>query len=116
MTAENIIAILDIGTTKITALVAEADEEGELYVIGHGVAPAAGLRRGIVVDMDKTVNSIRRAIDDAQLISTTMPLERAAVDWQQPVFTGLDAGKSYQYCNDYRVTTAVKQLSLLDSR
>ena len=39
-----------------------------------------------------------------------VPLERAAVDWQQPVFTGLDAGKSYQYCNDYRVTTAVKQL------
>ncbi|MCK4607790.1 MAG: cell division protein FtsA, partial [candidate division Zixibacteria bacterium] len=60
-----------IGTTRIVSLVGEADEEGGIYVIGHGVAPAEGLRRGVVVDMEKTVRSISRAIEDAQMTSGT---------------------------------------------
>ena len=71
MPSDSIICALDIGTTKIVAVVAEMDENGGVYVIGHGVSKAEGLRRGIVVDMDKTVKSIRRAIDDAQLVSGT---------------------------------------------
>jgi len=71
MADEHIIAALDIGTTKIVALVGEMDQQGDLYVIGHGQAPAEGLRRGVVVDMDKTVYSIQKAIDDAQLVSGT---------------------------------------------
>ena len=65
------IAALDIGTTKIVALVGEMDEQGGIYVIGHGQAPAEGLRRGVVVDMDKTVRSIRKAVEDAQMVSGT---------------------------------------------
>jgi cell division protein FtsA len=71
MATENIIAALDIGTTKIVCLVGEMDENGHIYVIGHGNSPAEGLRRGIVVDMEKTVTSIRKAIDDTQLVSGT---------------------------------------------
>ena len=71
MASENIIAALDIGTTKIVCVVAEMDETGGIYVIGHGVSNAEGLRRGIVVDMEKTVKSIRKAVDDAQMISGT---------------------------------------------
>ena len=71
MASENIRAVLDIGTTKITVLVGEMDEEGGVYIIGHGISPAEGLRRGVVVDMDKTVKSIRKAIEDAQLVSGT---------------------------------------------
>ncbi len=71
MAAENIIAALDIGTTKITAVVAEMDEQGGIFIIGHGIAKAEGLRRGVVVDLDKTVKSIRQAIDDAQMVSGT---------------------------------------------
>lgn len=71
MATENIIAALDIGTTKIVCLVAEMDETGGIYVIGHGVSNAEGLRRGIVVDMEKTVKSIRKAVEDAQMISGT---------------------------------------------
>lgn len=71
MPTDNIICALDIGTTKIVAVVAEMDENSAIYVIGHGLSKAEGLRRGIVVDMDKTVKSIRRAIDDAQLVSGT---------------------------------------------
>ncbi|HSG72705.1 MAG TPA: cell division protein FtsA, partial [Planctomycetaceae bacterium] len=69
MSRENIIASLEIGTTKIAVLVGEQDADGSIYVIGHGLAKPEGLRRGVVVDMEKTVKSIRRAIDDAELVS-----------------------------------------------
>ncbi len=71
MATDNIQAALDIGTTKITAVVGEADENGRVYVLGHGESPAEGLRRGVVVDMEKTVRSIRKAVDDAQMVSGT---------------------------------------------
>ncbi len=69
MAEENIVAALDIGTTKVFVLIGEMDDNGDIYVIGHGISPAEGLRRGVVVDMDKTVKSIRKAVDDAQLVS-----------------------------------------------
>ena len=71
MEDNRIVAALDIGTTKITALVGEMDEHDKIYVIGHGESPAEGLRRGMVVNMDKTVNAIERAIKDAQMTSGT---------------------------------------------
>ena len=71
MPSEKLVAALDIGSTKIVALVGEVDEQGGIYVIGHGEAPAEGLRRGIVVNMEKTVHSIRKAINDAQMVSGT---------------------------------------------
>lgn len=78
MARENILAVLDIGTTKILALVGESDEHGDIHVIGHGIAPAEGLRRGVVIDMDKTVKSVRAAIDDAQLVSGVV-IDRVSV-------------------------------------
>lgn len=69
MPDENIIAVLDIGTSKIVAAVGEMDDQGEIYVIGHGCAPAEGLKRGVVVDMEKTVKSIGQAVKDAQMVS-----------------------------------------------
>lgn len=71
MDAERIVAALDIGTTKIVALVGEMDEKGDIYVIGHGQAPADGLRRGVVVNMDKTVKAVEQAVKDAALTSGT---------------------------------------------
>lgn len=71
MATENIIAALDIGTTKIVCLVGEMDTSGRLYVIGHGVSPSEGLRRGVLIDMEKTTRSIRKAVDDAALVSGT---------------------------------------------
>jgi len=71
MASENIIAALDIGTTKVVCLVGEVDTEGRMYVIGHGQSKAEGLRRGVLVDMEKTVKSIRKAVDDAALVSGT---------------------------------------------
>ncbi|MDX9856185.1 MAG: cell division protein FtsA [candidate division Zixibacteria bacterium] len=71
MSDETIVAALDIGTTKIEAVVVSADRSGGVYVLGAGQAPAEGLRRGVVVDMDKTVKSIRQAVQDAEMVTGT---------------------------------------------
>lgn len=57
---------LDIGTTKINCIVADQGPAGELRVVGVGNAPSEGLRRGVVVDLDKTVTSIGRAVEEAE--------------------------------------------------
>lgn len=57
---------LDIGTTKISCIIADQNAAGELRVVGVGNAPSEGLRRGVVVDLDKTVTSITRAVEEAE--------------------------------------------------
>ncbi len=57
---------LDIGTTKISCIVADMNGGGELRIVGVGNAPSEGLRRGVVVDLEKTVTSISRAVDEAE--------------------------------------------------
>lgn len=61
-----IIVGLDIGTTKIAAIVGEVAEDGGVDVIGIGTAPSRGLRRGVVVNIDSTVSAIQAAIDEAE--------------------------------------------------
>src|SRR5213593_2341201 len=57
---------LDIGTTKISCIIADMNGSGERRVVGVGNAPSEGLRRGVVVDLEKTVGSIQRAVDEAE--------------------------------------------------
>jgi cell division protein FtsA len=57
---------LDIGTTKISCIVADMNGSNELRVVGVGNAPSEGLRRGVVVDLEKTVASIQRAVEEAE--------------------------------------------------
>ena len=59
---------LDIGTTKICAVVAEATED-TVDIIGIGSHPSTGLRKGVVIDIDATVDSIRKAVDEAELMA-----------------------------------------------
>src|SRR5881396_2542869 len=56
---------LDIGTTKISCIIAEMTGAGEVRIVGVGNAPSEGLRRGVVVDLERTVGSIERAVDEA---------------------------------------------------
>jgi cell division protein FtsA len=69
MDEEKIFVGLDIGTTKIAAVVARIDEYGTLNIAGVGTSASQGLRRGVVINIEKTVNSIKRAIEQAQLMS-----------------------------------------------
>jgi cell division protein FtsA len=59
---------LDIGTTKICAVVAERTENG-VDVVGIGTHPSRGLRKGVVVDIDATVDSIKHAVEEAELMA-----------------------------------------------
>ena len=65
----NLIVGLDIGTSKVLAIVAEVNDEGVLEIIGVGHHPAKGLRRGVVADIESTVSSIQRAIEEAELMA-----------------------------------------------
>lgn len=60
---------LDIGTSKIVAVVGELSSEGDLEVIGIGTHPSRGLQRGVVVNIESTVQSIQRAVEEAELMA-----------------------------------------------
>ncbi|MGZ8094831.1 MAG: cell division protein FtsA [Methylosarcina sp.] len=68
-TERNLIVGLDIGTTKVAAIVGELTNEGHIEVIGIGSAPSRGLKKGVVVNLESTVNSIQRAIEEAELMA-----------------------------------------------
>lgn len=57
---------LDIGTTKISCIIADQTAAGEMRVVGVGNAPSEGLRRGVVVDLEKAVASITRSVEEAE--------------------------------------------------
>jgi cell division protein FtsA len=66
---KNLIVGLDIGTSKIVAIVAEIQPEGRLEIIGMGQAPSRGLKKGVVVNIESTVNAIQRALEEAELMA-----------------------------------------------
>lgn len=65
---DNLVVGLDIGTTKVCAIVGETFEDG-LSIIGIGSNPSRGLRKGVVVNIESTVESIRRAVEEAELMA-----------------------------------------------
>jgi len=60
------VAGLDIGTTKIACIIAEKDSDGRMKIMGVGVAPSTGLRKGVVVAIEKTVKGIKDAVHEAE--------------------------------------------------
>jgi len=66
---KNTIVGLDIGTSKIVALVAEQKNDGSLELLGIGAHESKGLKKGVVVNIESTVYSIKRAIEEAELIA-----------------------------------------------
>lgn len=67
--AENLIVGLDIGTASTRAVVGEYNEDGVLEIVGVGVAPSTGLRRGVVVNIEATLTAVGAAVDAAELMS-----------------------------------------------
>jgi cell division protein FtsA len=60
---------LDIGTSKVVAMVAELGDDGQLQIVGIGAQESRGLKRGIVANIESTVLSVRRAIEEAELMA-----------------------------------------------
>lgn len=69
MAKERVIVGVDVGTTKICALIGEVDQDNRLNIVGVGIAPSQGLRKGMVVNIDDAAASIREALDKTERIS-----------------------------------------------
>jgi len=65
----NLIVGLDIGTSKVVAIVGELNPPGEIEIIGLGSHPSRGLKKGVVVNIESTVQSIQRAVEEAELMA-----------------------------------------------
>jgi len=101
---KNLIVALDIGTSKIAAIVAELRPEGGYEVIGMGSSPSRGLKKGVVVNIESTVNSIQRALEEAELMADCKIRE---------VWTGI-AGSHIRSFNSHGMV-AIKDLEVAQS-
>ncbi|HKI60746.1 MAG TPA: cell division protein FtsA [Mariprofundaceae bacterium] len=93
---DQVLVGLDIGTSKIACIVAESSPDGKIDIIGIGTHPSRGLRKGVVVNIESTVESIRLAVEEAELMS--------GVDIQS-VFTGI-AGSHIRGYNSHGVVAS----------
>ena len=66
---DNVLVGLDLGTTKVCAIVGEVKEGGQVDIIGIGISPSHGLKKGVVVNIDSTVESIKKAVQEAELMA-----------------------------------------------
>lgn len=78
MTTKSVIVALDIGTTKVCTLIAQKTPKG-LDILGVGSHPSNGLKKGSVVNIEKTVESIRNSIEEAKMMAGIEELESATV-------------------------------------
>ena len=69
MAEQTVLVAIDIGTTKVCVLIGEMAARGGVDVIGIGQAPSDGLRKGVVIDIDRTVQSVTNAVDAAERLS-----------------------------------------------
>jgi cell division protein FtsA len=101
----NLIVGLDIGTSKVVAVVAELMPDGRLEVIGMGNHESKGLKKGVVVNIESTVNAIQRALEEAELM--------AGVRIQR-VFTGIAGSHIKSFNGNGMVPIKDKEVSSLD--
>ena len=66
---KQLIVGLDIGTSNVTAIVAEVSAEGDIDIIGMGKHASRGMKKGVVVNIESTANSIKRAVEEAELMA-----------------------------------------------
>ncbi|MGC2182593.1 MAG: cell division protein FtsA, partial [Terriglobales bacterium] len=74
---EHLLTAIDVGSAKTCALVAEITDNGLRYR-GHGVAESRGSRKGVIVDLDKAVSSIQKAVEQAEDVAGA-PIEHAVL-------------------------------------
>ena len=90
---KNLIIGLDIGTSKVVAIVGEVNSDGGIEVVGIGSQPSRGLKKGVVVNIESTVQSIQRAVEEAELMAGCQI---------QSVFTGI-AGSHIRSLNSHGI-------------
>src|SRR3954447_15709574 len=95
---KNLIVGLDIGTSKIIAIVSEVTPEGQINVIGLGTQPSRGLKKGVVINIETTMASIQRVLEEAELMADCKIVE---------VYTGI-AGSHIRGFNSHGMV-AIKE-------
>src|ERR1017187_1946898 len=83
---------LDIGSTKVCALIAEPDATGRIDIIGKGTAAHKGARKGAIIDVPVTVDAIKRATEEAEIMAGAQ-IERAVVGIAGPSVKTLNSGE-----------------------
>jgi len=66
---ETVLVGIDAGTTKVTTLIGEVGRTGDVDIIGYGISPSAGMKKGMVANIDQTVNSIASSLEKAERLS-----------------------------------------------
>ena len=111
---------LDVGTSKVCAIVGEALDDGSLDVVGIGVAESRGIRRGVIVNLEAAVESIKKAIEEAELMAG-VEIDAVHLSMAGPHIKGFNsrgviavAGKSREITRDdvRRAIEAAKAVSL----
>jgi cell division protein FtsA len=101
----NLIVGLDIGTSKVIALVADVQPDGALEIMGMGTHDSKGLRKGVVVNIEATVNAIQRALEEAELMADCK-IDR--------VFTGIAGSHIRSFNSTGMVAIKDKEVAPLD--
>ncbi len=101
----NLLVALDIGTSKIVTLVAEITPEDTLNLIGMGSHPSRGLKKGVVVNIESTVNAIQRSLEEAELMADAKIKE---------VLTGIAGSHIKSYNSHGMVAIKDKEVSQYD--
>ena len=103
--ARELIGALDVGTSKVCAMIAEPGEDGRLKILGTGQRESRGVRRGFIVDMEKSEIAIREAVEQAERIAGTQ------VD---QVYAGFSAGGFTSNIASVQVAIGGRQISRAD--
>ncbi|MEH6639455.1 MAG: cell division protein FtsA [Porticoccaceae bacterium] len=69
VSGEQLIVGLDIGTSKVAAIVGVAGSDGQLEIVGTGLHPSSGMKKGVVVNIESTVHAIQRAVEEVELMA-----------------------------------------------
>jgi cell division protein FtsA len=121
---ERYVVGLDVGTSKVAAIVGEMLDDGSLDVVGIGVAESHGIRRGVVVNLEAAVESIKKAIEEAEL-TAGVEIDSVHLAVAGPHIKGFNsrgviavAGKSREITRDdvRRAIDAAKAVSLPNGR
>ena len=88
--ARNIVVGLDMGTTKISAIIGEIQDDGMIDVIGMGSHLCSGLQKGVVANMDRTVDAIGKAVEEAQIMAG-VEIDSAYVSLAGPHINGINS-------------------------
>ncbi|RLA64228.1 MAG: cell division protein FtsA [Epsilonproteobacteria bacterium] len=105
MNRKKLIVGLDVGTTKVCTLVAHQNEDSSLEILGIGNQPSHGLRKGSVVNIEKTIESIKKSVDDARLMAG-MEFDSATV--------GIAGGHIYSFNSSGVVPIKGEEVTLED--